>query len=245
MDTAPATPLQQPILPDYAGGSIFNLVNTIATAVGASDGFCAPLRDPALGRLLQDRGRIVLMVVDGLGYTHLTRHHWGSSLHRHLHSSLTSVFPSTTATAITTFLTGLAPLQHGLTGWHLHFPEIATVGAVLPLLTRNTGQPLAVLGLDAEEQRRLDQVMIELDGTENKARLGANAILGVSLAAAKAAAMSQGVQLFRYVGGVQARVLPCPMMNIVNGGAHADNPIDFQEFMVMPVGAPSFSEDWS
>jgi hypothetical protein len=91
MDTTLAPPLQQPILPDYAGGSIFNLVNTIATAVGASDGFGAPLRDPALEQLLQDRGRIVLMVVDGLGYTHLTRHHWGSSLHRHLHSSLTSV----------------------------------------------------------------------------------------------------------------------------------------------------------
>src|SRR5262249_40609898 len=88
----------------------------------------------------------------------------------------------------------------------------------------------------------LDQVMIELDGTENKARLGANAILGVSLAAAKAAAISQGVQLFRYVGGVQARILPCPMMNIVNGGAHADNPIDLQEFMIMPVGADSMAD---
>src|SRR5215813_1677827 len=100
----------------------------------------------------------------------------------------------------------------------------------------------AVLGLDAEEQRRVDYVMIELDGTENKARLGANAILGVSLAVAKASAVSQGVPLFRYVGGVQARVLPCPMMNIVNGGAHADNPIDMQEFMIMPIGAESMAD---
>ncbi len=84
--------------------------------------------------------------------------------------------------------------------------------------------------------------MIELDGTPNKARLGANAILGVSLAVAKAAADASGLPLYRYVGGASARVLPVPMMNIVNGGAHADNPIDFQEFMIMPVGAPSFAE---
>ncbi|HVY84864.1 MAG TPA: phosphopyruvate hydratase, partial [Caulobacterales bacterium] len=95
----------------------------------------------------------------------------------------------------------------------------------------------AVLGMDAEDQRRLDRTMIELDGTENKARLGANAILGVSLAVAKAAAEARGQPLYRYVGGVQARLLPCPMMNIVNGGAHADNPIDIQEFMIMPIGA--------
>ena len=100
----------------------------------------------------------------------------------------------------------------------------------------------AILGMDAEEQRRIDQVMIELDGTENKARLGANAILGVSLAVAKASAISQNVPLYRYVGGVQARVLPTPMMNIVNGGAHADNPIDMQEFMIMPVGAESMAD---
>ena len=100
----------------------------------------------------------------------------------------------------------------------------------------------AVIGMDAEDQRRIDAMMIELDGTENKARLGANAILGVSLAAAKAAAISAGQPLFRYIGGVQARVLPCPMMNIVNGGAHADNPIDIQEFMIMPVGAESMAE---
>jgi enolase len=100
----------------------------------------------------------------------------------------------------------------------------------------------AVLGLDAEEQAELDRTLIDLDGTPNKSRLGANAILGVSLAAAKAAAEALGTPLYRYVGGVSADVLPVPMMNILNGGAHADNPIDFQEFMVMPVGAPTFSE---
>jgi enolase len=100
----------------------------------------------------------------------------------------------------------------------------------------------AILGMDAEDQRRIDQIMIELDGTENKARLGANAILGVSLAVAKAAAASAGQPLFRYLGGVNARVLPTPMMNIVNGGAHADNPIDIQEFMIMPVGAESMAD---
>ncbi len=99
-----------------------------------------------------------------------------------------------------------------------------------------------VLGLDAEDQGELDAQMIALDGTENKGRLGANAILGVSLAAAKAAAEASGLPLYRYVGGVAAHVLPVPMMNIVNGGAHADNPIDFQEFMIMPVGAETLSE---
>jgi enolase len=100
----------------------------------------------------------------------------------------------------------------------------------------------AVGGLDAEDQAKVDQVMIDLDGTPNKARLGANAILGVSLAVAKAAALSAGLPLYKYVGGVGARILPVPMMNIVNGGVHADNPIDFQEFMVLPVGAPTFAE---
>jgi len=100
----------------------------------------------------------------------------------------------------------------------------------------------ALSGFDAEDQRRLDKVMIELDGTPNKSRLGANAILGVSLAAAKAAAMSSGLPLYKYVGGVSARTLPVPMMNIINGGAHADNPIDIQEFMILPAGAESFSE---
>jgi len=100
----------------------------------------------------------------------------------------------------------------------------------------------AILGMDAEDQRRLDSILIELDGTKNKARLGANSILGVSLAVAKAAANSAGTPLYRYLGGVQARVLPTPMMNIVNGGAHADNPIDIQEFMIMPIGAESITE---
>src|ERR1051325_9735315 len=97
-------------------------------------------------------------------------------------------------------------------------------------------------GLDAEDQIKIDRAMIALDGTPNKARLGANAILGVSLAVAKSAAAAAGLPLYRYVGGPKANTLPVPMMNIVNGGVHADNPIDFQEFMIMPVGAPSFSE---
>jgi enolase len=100
----------------------------------------------------------------------------------------------------------------------------------------------ALAGMDAEDQIALDRTMIDLDGTPNKARLGANAILGVSLANAKAAADAVGLPLFRYVGGPAARTLPVPMMNIINGGVHADNPIDFQEFMVMPVGAPTFRE---
>jgi enolase len=100
----------------------------------------------------------------------------------------------------------------------------------------------AVTGLDAEEQAQLDAELIALDGTDNKGRLGANAILGVSLATARAAADALGLPLYRYVGGVDANVLPVPMMNIVNGGVHADNGIDFQEFMVMPVGAPDFAE---
>ncbi|BCM84325.1 enolase [Methylobacterium indicum] len=100
----------------------------------------------------------------------------------------------------------------------------------------------AIGGMDAEEQAAIDEAMIELDGTPNKARLGANAILGVSLAVAKAAAEASGLPLYRYVGGTQARILPVPMMNIINGGAHADNPIDFQEFMIMPVGAESLAE---
>jgi enolase len=100
----------------------------------------------------------------------------------------------------------------------------------------------AILGFDAEEQRDLDMTMIALDGTPNKARLGANAILGVSLAAAKAAAAARGLPLYSYVGGVSAHVLPVPMMNIINGGEHADNPIDFQEFMIVPVGAPTLAE---
>jgi enolase len=100
----------------------------------------------------------------------------------------------------------------------------------------------AVGGMDAEAQAKIDETLIALDGTPNKGRLGANAILGVSLAVAKAAAVAGGQPLYRYVGGASARLLPVPMMNIVNGGVHADNPIDFQEFMIMPVGAPSFAE---
>jgi enolase 1/2/3 len=100
----------------------------------------------------------------------------------------------------------------------------------------------AIGGMDAEAQGKIDETMITLDATPNKARLGANAILGVSLAVAKAAAAANRLPLYRYVGGTQARVLPVPMMNIINGGMHADNPIDFQEFMIMPVGAPTFAE---
>jgi len=99
-----------------------------------------------------------------------------------------------------------------------------------------------LVGHDAEDQRDIDLAMIALDGTENKGRLGANAILGVSLATAKAAADARGLPLYSYVGGVAAHVLPVPMMNIINGGEHADNPIDFQEFMIMPVGAPTLAE---
>ncbi|MCE2931909.1 MAG: phosphopyruvate hydratase [Hyphomicrobiales bacterium] len=112
-------------------------------------------------------------------------------------------------------------------------------GAVENVLTEISD---AITGMDAEDQVAIDHEMLKLDGTKNKSRLGANAILGVSLAVAKAAAESRGLPLYRYVGGTNARVLPVPMMNIVNGGAHADNPIDFQEFMIMPIGAPSFAE---
>jgi enolase len=100
----------------------------------------------------------------------------------------------------------------------------------------------AIGGMDAEDQARIDETLIALDGTPNKGRLGANAILGVSLAVAKAAAAAAKLPLYRYVGGPTARLLPVPQMNIVNGGVHADNPIDFQEFMILPVGAPSFAE---
>jgi enolase len=100
----------------------------------------------------------------------------------------------------------------------------------------------AIVGLDADDQRLVDQVMLDLDGTANKAKLGANAILGVSLATAKAAAESSGLPLFRYVGGPNAHLLPVPMMNILNGGAHADSNVDVQEFMIAPIGAPTFRE---
>ena len=100
----------------------------------------------------------------------------------------------------------------------------------------------ALSGMDAEAQVKIDEIMIALDGTPNKGRLGANAILGVSLAVAKAAAAANNLPLYRYVGGTAARLLPVPMMNIINGGVHADNPIDFQEFMIVPLGATSFAE---
>ncbi len=100
----------------------------------------------------------------------------------------------------------------------------------------------ALCGMDAEDQPGLDEIMVALDGTSNKARLGANAILGVSLAVAKAAAEESGLPLYRYVGGISAHIMPVPMMNILNGGAHADNPIDIQEFMIMPVGSETFSD---
>ena len=99
-----------------------------------------------------------------------------------------------------------------------------------------------IVGLDATEQRLIDELMIEVDGTENKSRLGANALLGVSMAVSKAAAESCSLPLYRYIGGANARVLPCPMMNIINGGEHADNPIDIQEFMIMPTNADTFGD---
>jgi enolase len=113
---------------------------------------------------------------------------------------------------------------------------LCAVGAV------NAELRAALLGLPADQQARIDQIMIELDGTPDKSRLGANALLGVSLAVAHAAAHSQRLPLWRHIGGVQAQTLPVPMINIINGGAHADNPLDFQEFMILPVGADSFRE---
>jgi enolase len=115
-----------------------------------------------------------------------------------------------------------------------------TVGAAVGFVNSEIAD--AIDGFDALDQRLLDTVMCELDGTDNKARLGANAILGASLAIAKAAAIELDTPLYRYVGGPNAHVLPVPMMNVINGGVHADNSIDLQEFMIMPVGAPSFSE---
>jgi enolase len=106
----------------------------------------------------------------------------------------------------------------------------------------NTKIATALRGVDVFEQNAIDKIMLDLDGSENKGNLGANAILGVSLAVAKAAADEIGQPLYRYIGGVNANTLPIPMMNIINGGSHSDAPIAFQEFMIMPVGAPSFSE---
>jgi enolase len=117
-------------------------------------------------------------------------------------------------------------------------------GKGVTLAVNAVNGPIAdsILGYEAEDQAGIDAAMIDLDGSDNKGKLGANAILGVSLATARAAADASGRPLYRYVGGIGATLLPVPMMNILNGGAHADNPIDFQEFMVMPVGAPSFTE---
>jgi enolase len=115
-------------------------------------------------------------------------------------------------------------------------------GVLKAVATVNGELHAALVGLDASDQSKIDQAMIELDGTLNKRRLGANAILGVSLATAKAAAMDAGLPLYRYIGGASAHVLPVPMMNILNGGAHADNPIDIQEFMIMPVSAPTMAD---
>ena len=106
----------------------------------------------------------------------------------------------------------------------------------------NTVIAPTLLGYDVADQTGIDEIMIELDGTPNKGKLGANALLAVSMAVAKAAAEEASLPLYRYIGGTNAKTLPIPMMNILNGGAHADNKIDFQEFMIMPVGAPSFSE---
>jgi enolase len=127
-------------------------------------------------------------------------------------------------------------LRDGDTARYLGKGVLGAVGAV------NGEIAEAIVGLDAEDQRDIDLAMVALDGSDNKGRLGANAILGVSLAVAKAAATARGLPLYAYVGGVAAHVLPVPMMNIINGGEHADNPIDFQEFMVMPVGAPTLAE---
>src|SRR4051795_6953734 len=115
-------------------------------------------------------------------------------------------------------------------------------GVTQAVANANTALAKAVVGRDPADQVGLDRAMIDADGTENKGKLGANAILGVSLATAKAAAASHGLPLYRYLGGTNARVLPVPMANIINGGKHADNKIDFQEFMVMPVGAKCFSD---
>ena len=127
-------------------------------------------------------------------------------------------------------------LRDGDKGRYLGKGVLKAVAAV------NTEISDALLGRDAEDQRDIDAIMIELDGTENKSRIGANAILGTSLAVAKAAANARGLPLYAYVGGVSAHVLPVPMMNIINGGEHADNPIDIQEFMIMPVGASDIRE---
>ena len=144
---------------------------------------------------------------------------------------------------------GRAAVPSGASTGEFEAPELrdggdAYLGKAVTRAVANVNGEMAdaIAGLDAEDQRGLDRALCDLDGTPNKSRLGANAILGVSLAAAHAAAAEEGLPLWRYLGGEGAHVLPVPMMNVLNGGAHADNKVDFQEFMVMPVGAASFSE---
>jgi Type I phosphodiesterase / nucleotide pyrophosphatase len=139
------------VLPDYGGGSIVNLMTSIAAGLGVSDPAGVPLTTAAWSALLCERARIILLVVDGLGYRRLTTTPGCNALRAHLRGSLTSVFPSTTASAITTFLTGLAPSQHALTGWHIWFPEQATVGAILPYRSRVGDRPLTALGIEPEQ----------------------------------------------------------------------------------------------
>jgi hypothetical protein len=144
-----ASPFDAATLPDYGGGSIANLMCSIAGAFGVPRGPCPPLRDalPALAR----RSHLALIVVDGLGYRHLMRAAAASTLARHAQGSLTSVFPSTTASAITTFLTGVAPAEHGLTGWHVYLQEVDAIAAVLPFQLRGNDEPLERLGLRAAD----------------------------------------------------------------------------------------------
>jgi predicted AlkP superfamily pyrophosphatase or phosphodiesterase len=135
-------------LPDYAGGSIVNLVASLMDALGATDRSVPPLSNRTVPALLKGRGRIVLLVVDGMGQAQLAGSTWRGALREHACGTLTSVFPSTTATAITSLMTGEPPSRHGLTGWHMHFPEIDAIGAVLPFQTRGAEQPMTELGLD-------------------------------------------------------------------------------------------------
>jgi len=152
MDPSYAMPLPRDVfVPDYSGGSIVNLMASIAAALGPADADSVPLHSRELSALLAQRGRVILLVVDGLGYRRLATTAACSALRAHLRGSLTSVFPSTTATAITTFLTGLAPSQHAITGWHMWFAEQATVGAILPYRTRVSDRPLTALGIEPEK----------------------------------------------------------------------------------------------
>ena len=150
MDTTLATPVA-PCLPDYAGGSIVNLIASLAGTLGVGDWPERPLSNRSFTDLLEGGERIVLLVVDGMGQAQLAGAAWRGALRDHARGTLTSVFPSTTATAITTLMTGLPPSQHGLTGWHMYFPQIDAVAAVLPFRTRSPELPLATLGLDPAE----------------------------------------------------------------------------------------------